>query len=124
MEILLGYNLTTNLINNTGIEETDYIHIESFDTSQDVQSGDYPIVSYGTQGVKLSCSLPGPVTWVYPGNGDGVCLIEGGVLIRSVNTDTRGVYSCSNAVTTITTSLNSELFFCLFLTLMLFCPRL
>ena len=105
--ILLGFNVTANLI-NTEIAETDYIRIESFDTSQVVQSGDYPILPYGTQGVKLSCSLAGPVTWVYPGNTNGVCLITGGVLIRSVTTETRGVYSCSNGAVTVATSLNSE----------------
>ena len=106
--IVLGY-ATTKFISNAKVDETDYIHIESFDTSLDVQSGDYPILPYGTQGVKLSCSLEGPVTWVYPGYGNGVCLIAGGVLIRSITTETRGTYSCSNGVTTITISLNSEL---------------
>ncbi|KAI6649706.1 Receptor-type tyrosine-protein phosphatase F isoform X1 [Oopsacas minuta] len=94
-------------VTESELQITEYIQIENLDTSVYVQSGDYPIIPYGTLGIKLSCSLQGLISWRYQQGSDGVCLIPGGILIRTIDSYTRGEYSCSNGDNTISISLNN-----------------
>ena len=88
--------------------DSDYIQIEHFHTSFNSPSDSYPILKYGTYGVELSCSLKGYTTWMYPHNTNEVCLVSRGLLIRFINTETRGFYSCSNSDESVSIKLTSK----------------